>query len=108
MIRRRKASIIKTADTRHNERCSHPVSFRPLPVHNVHFRVQVVIQVAQLLFHAGDKNFNLRSFPAHHAREERVAVRAQRLEHVDLVIATEVFHLGVLRPGALGELRPSV
>lgn len=62
-------------------------------------------QIPQLPAHARHLDFNLFLAPAQDSREERVAVRTDGLEHVDLVVTAEVFEFGVFGPGALGELR---
>jgi len=80
-------------------------SLRLLPINNMHLCIKMDRQIPQFPSHARDHDFNLLFTPAQDAREERVAVGPDGLEHVDLVVAAEVFEFGVFGPGALGELR---
>lgn len=70
----------------------------------MHLGIKMQRQIAQLGPDARDQSLDLGLLPAQNAREERVQVRRDRLEHVGLVIQAELFELGVFGPRALGEL----
>ena len=61
-------------------------------------------QVAQFTSDPSRQCDDLLPAPAQHAREQSVAVGLDGLEHVDLVVAAEVFEFGVFGPRALREL----
>ncbi len=77
---------------------------RLLPVNNIHIGIRVDRQVLQLFAHSCNQILYLGMLPTENPSEQCVAVWLEGLEYVDLVVATEFFHLGVFGPGALGEL----
>lgn len=70
----------------------------------MHPGVQVNRQILELTLGARNESFDALARPAQHAREQRVRVGADRLEHVDLVVAADFLQLGIFGPGGLGEL----
>lgn len=61
-------------------------------------------RIAQFLPHTCHQRLNLDPVPTKHPRKQRIAIGRHGFDHVDLVVTTELLHLGVLGPGALGEL----
>lgn len=70
----------------------------------MHPGVQVNRQILEFALGPRNEGLDALARPAQHAREQRIRVGADRLKHVDLVVAADFLQLGVFGPGGLREL----
>lgn len=70
----------------------------------MHIGIKMNRQIAQFPSDPSRQRQDLFFAPAQHAGEQSIAVGFDTLEHVNLVVATQVLELGVFGPRALGEL----
>ena len=73
-------------------------------IHNADVCAKMVGQVLDLIPCGRSENFNFSSTPAQNTCKQSGRVRAQGVQHINLLVATDFFELRVFRPRTLGKL----